>query len=258
MIAAIALAPIAQILILGTYHFADAGRDVVRTKLRDTMSASRQAEIIDLTNRLARFRPTKIAIEATPERAEEINRRLAGYLAGTVNLTANEIDQIGCRLARQCGVSELTPVDSLLNLDFARLMQFLGEKDPSRATKLGGQMQSIGKKFEEWDRQFTVGQLLAIHNSPAYLTQSHRFYVSLADVPPGADILGDWYKRNARIYGNLRRSIQPGDRVLVIYGSAHAPILRDLVQASGDLTLVEASKYLPACPVRPDAFRFVE
>jgi Family of unknown function (DUF5694) len=258
MIAALALTPLAQVLILGTYHFADAGRDGVKTKLRDTLSASRQAEILDLTNRLAQFHPTKIAVEATPERAEELNRHLAGYLGGTVNLTANEIDQLGCRLARLCGVTELTPIDSPLDLDFPRLMQFLGEKDPSRATKLGGQMQSIGRKFEAWDQEFTVSQLLAIHNNPTYFAQSHRFYVSLSDVPPGADILGDWYKRNVRIYGNLRRSIQPGDRVLVIYGSGHAKILRDLVEASGDLTLVEASKYLPRCPVKPDALRFVD
>ncbi|MHA0111104.1 DUF5694 domain-containing protein, partial [Klebsiella pneumoniae] len=87
----------------------------------------------------------------------------------------------------------------------------------------------IGPTLEGWDRSYSVSQILAIHNSPWYIEESHRFYVSLCDasdgkVFPGADMLGDWYKRNARIYGALRRSIRKGDRVLVLYGSGHAKI----------------------------------
>jgi hypothetical protein len=56
----------------------------------------------------------------------------------------------------------------------------------------------------------------------------------------------------------LRNAIQPGDRVLVIYGSGHLNILQKLVQDSGDLELVQASKYLPRCPVSPEELRFLE
>jgi hypothetical protein len=262
MIAALALAPLAQVMILGTYHFADAGRDKVKTQIRDIKSAERQKEIVELVNRIARFRPTRIAIEATPDRADAINQRLAAYRQGTYNLTTNEIDQLGFRLAQQCKVDQLTPIDCHLDLDFDRLMQFLGTTNPSRAQRFGELMQSIGKRLQDWDNDFAVSQLFAIHNSLAYITQSHQFYLSLCDATdgtqfPGADIVGDWYKRNARIYGNLRRCIQPGDRVLVLYGSGHAKILRELVQDSGDLALVEASKYLPPCPVKPDALPFM-
>jgi Family of unknown function (DUF5694) len=263
MIATLALAPLAQVMILGTYHFADAGRDKVKSQIRDMGSAERQKEIVELVNRIARFRPTKIGIEATPNRADAINQNLAAYREGTYHLTTNEIDQIGFRLAKQCNITRLTAIDAQLDLDFDRLMGFFGMTNPTRARRLGTLMQSIGKRFEDWDNEFSVSQLFAIHNNPAYIAQSHQFYLSLCDANdgtefPGADIVGDWYKRNARIYGNLRRSIQPGDRVLVLYGSAHAKILRELVQDSGDLALVEASTYLPPCPLKPEALRFIE
>jgi len=73
MLAVLAFAPLSQVMILGTYHFADAGRDVVKTDLRDPLSATRQKEIAELTRRLESFRPTKIAIEATADQAESIN-----------------------------------------------------------------------------------------------------------------------------------------------------------------------------------------
>lgn len=263
MLAVLALASFAQVLILGTYHFADAGLDADKTQLRDTKSPIRQAEILDVVRRLKAFRPTKIAIEATPDRADEINRRLTAYSEGNYTLSASEIDQLGIRIAKQSGVTKLLPIDSRLNLDFARLMQFLGAHDAGRSGRLGEAMQGVGKKFEDWDKRFSVGQMLAIHNSTTYIRESHRFYVSLCDatdgkLSPGADILGDWYKRNARIYGNLRRNIQKDDRVLVIYGSGHSKILRELVQDSGDLKLVEASNYLPACPVPASEIQFIE
>ena len=262
MLVSLAMLPLAQVMILGTYHFGNPGLDAVKSQIRDTMSAERQTEIEDLVKRLAKFKPTKIAIEATPERADEINKRFASYLGGTYQLTANEVDQVGFRLAKQCGITSLTPIDNQLDLDFGSIFKFVGEHDQDRAHRLDELIQVLGRKFEEWDQRYSVGQILAIHNSPAFVAKSHQFYVSLSDLTdgkvfPGADMLGDWYKRNARIYGNLRRSINPGDRVLVIYGSGHAKILREYVQDSGELELVSASKYLPTCPLQASELGFM-
>jgi hypothetical protein len=53
----------------------------------------------------------------------------------------------------------------------------------------------------------------------------------------GAGLLTDWYKRNIRIHTHLLNIIEPGDRVLVIYGSGHLRISRQNVQADPTLTL---------------------
>lgn len=56
----------AHVLVLGTYHFANPGLDVVRAEVADVMSATKQAELAAVVQALARFRPTKIAVEVEP------------------------------------------------------------------------------------------------------------------------------------------------------------------------------------------------
>ncbi|MGE0554702.1 MAG: DUF5694 domain-containing protein [Gemmatimonadales bacterium] len=58
--------------------------------------------------------------------------------------------------------------------------------------------------------------------------------------------MAKWYERNIRIFANLRRSTEPGDRVLVIFGAGHAPILCELLAADPGLTLVDLLEFLPA------------
>jgi len=54
-----------EILIVGTYHMANPGRDIFNASADDVLSPRRQVEITELLAVLKRFRPTKIAIEST-------------------------------------------------------------------------------------------------------------------------------------------------------------------------------------------------
>src|SRR5262252_9303741 len=57
----------AQVMILGVYHFANPGLDYVKSDLDDHLSEKRQKQIAEVVESLAKFRPTKIAIEDVPE-----------------------------------------------------------------------------------------------------------------------------------------------------------------------------------------------
>ena len=72
--------------------------------------------------------------------------------------------------------------------------------------------------------------------------------VGAGDTYVGADLLAKWYDRNIRIFSDLQRIAQPGDRVLVIFGAGHAAILRELIANDSRLELVEARRYLPGGP----------
>ena len=64
--------PEISVLILGTYHMSNPKLDLVKTDIRDTMGADRQKEIVDLVAKIAKFRPTRIVVEAVPQQTISI------------------------------------------------------------------------------------------------------------------------------------------------------------------------------------------
>lgn len=252
-IAAAAIGPKAKVMFLGTYHMNNPGLDLVKSQIRDTLGADRQREIQDLVARLAKFKPTKIAIELPAD--NKINERYLAYVGGGETLRANEIDQVAFRLGKQLAHSELYPVDYKSDMDFGKLMAFAAKEKQQWFLDLVQSVTGrIGKKMEELDRNFTVPQILAFHNSPAAIRFSHSLYLDMMklnvrDEYPGVDVVADWYRRNMVIFSNIRRLARsPQERILVIFGAGHAKIIRDLISDSNDLELVEPSTVLPTAP----------
>ena len=100
----------AEVLVLGVYHMSNPGHDIFNMQADDVLAPRRQGEIAQLTAALQKFHPTKIAVEADVGN-DRIPKRYADYLAGKYELTRNEIDQIGLRLAKELGYKTVYAVD---------------------------------------------------------------------------------------------------------------------------------------------------
>jgi hypothetical protein len=58
-----------KLLILGTFHFKDAGKDGYKPKFSvNILSEKRQKEVEDLVEQIAKFKPTKIGVEWKKEK----------------------------------------------------------------------------------------------------------------------------------------------------------------------------------------------
>lgn len=241
----------AQVLVLGTYHFANPGLDVVQMEVADVLGDAKQVEIREVADALARFRPTRIAVEHVPAVAGRLDSLYHAYVAGSHTLARDETQQLGFRLAAMLGHAGVFPIDHPGDFPFGPVMAYAQTHDPAFA---GFVQQEIGRIAAESSRQqkeHTVGEILRLANEPAKLAADHGMYLRFArvgagDSQVGADLLAKWYERNIRIFSNLQAIAAPGERVLVIIGSGHAPILRDLVAADPEMVLVEAVDYLPA------------
>jgi hypothetical protein len=99
------------LLILGVPHFPNPGRDTVNVRVADVTTPERQREIAAVVDRLAAFRPTRVAVEWPADAQAELDRRYADYRTGRRVLSANERDQIGLRLAARLGLSCVDAVD---------------------------------------------------------------------------------------------------------------------------------------------------
>ena len=59
-----------QVVVLGTYHFGDPGQDLHNMQVDDVRTPAKQAELAAVAARLAKFQPTKIAVEALSGRPD--------------------------------------------------------------------------------------------------------------------------------------------------------------------------------------------
>lgn len=231
-----------SLMVLGTVHLANNNRDVLRTEVDDVLSPRRQAEIEAVVSALARWRPTRIAVEIKSRDQAALDQRYADYRAGTYALTANEIDQIGLRLAARLGHERVYGVDwndaspgDEAAYDWIEGAEAAGEqarlaelRNPARGQRITDLVQS--RPIHDW---------LAVVNTPEYLLSMHRPYydIALLGTPEGgqgANWVGAWHGRNLKIFGNLvRLANTPGERVLVIYGAGHALLLNRFAEESG-------------------------
>ena len=240
----------AQILVLGTYHFDNPGLDVVKTEVADVLTPTKQAEIKQVIEALARFRPTKIAVEVRADRAARLDSVYAAYRARHHTLSRSEVQQLGFRLAERFGHPRLYPVDHAGEFPFGAVMQYAQERDPAFVQRVQQATAEMAAQKNRHQQQKTVGEILRLENDPARIEQGHALYMEFArvgagDTYVGADLLAKWYERNIRIFSELQRIAQPGDRVVVIFGAGHAAILRELIANDPRLELIEATEYLP-------------
>jgi hypothetical protein len=247
------------LLIVGTPHFGNPGRDIANTRVADVLTPERQREIETVVERLAAFRPTRVAVEWPAEEQARLDQRYADYRAGRHTLTANERDQIGLRLAARLGLPRVDAVDwseaapgPEADYDFVAWANAHGRhadweaylRENQGMADAEGQLM-VCTPVSAWVRRF---------NTPEGRSRMQRPYYTIAGfgdqaANPGAAWVGAWYARNLRILNNLRAiATAPGDRVLAIYGAGHGFLLDQQARESGAFEVVDTLDYLPASP----------
>lgn len=223
----------AKVLILGTFHMSE---------YVGLSSPRRQAEIEELVAILARFRPTKIAVEMVPEDGMFINEKFREYKKGTYQLGMNEIFQVGFRLGVKLQHEQIYPTDWMgeSEMDYKELERWAQENQP--------------KLLEEIFAGFTVPGLTDNKsivdyykelNEPAWLAQLHKMYVNMARIGGNHQYIGMkwlsfWYKRNLIMFANVTHLIESeAERILFIVGGSHATIVTKFLEESGICEIVQ-------------------
>ncbi len=242
--------PKPEILIVGTYHMNNPGRDVHNMKADDVLSDKRQQEMTQLIEVLKKFRPTKIAIEADVD-SDKVPERYKQYLDGKYTLTRNEIDQIGLRLAKELGHQTVYPVDVDGDFPYMRLMNYV--KGKGQFAKFEEISKNAGAEVEKqgaYLQSHTILETLVYMNSEEHVQRDMDLYLQFAKFGEsgdyaGPDLLASWFQRNIRIYRNIAALAEsPKDRVLVIYGAGHLGWLQQDVENDQQMKLRKLSEFV--------------
>lgn len=244
-----------EVMLLGTYHLANNNRDLVNLPIEDILAGKRQQEIERLVDGLARWHPTRIAVEWPHVSQAGLDQRYADYLAGRLKLSANERDQIAFRLAKKLHLNKVEAIDwnneapgAPADYDFidwahrhgkAYRFDLFTKEGQNEANRTASDMH--GQTISQWYRAL---------NDPRMRFKMHQPYFTIASFGsdegnPGAAWVGAWYARNLRILNNLRELISPGERLFVLYGAGHTYLLSRFIEESDAAVLVDPRKFIP-------------
>lgn len=239
----------AEVLVLGTFHMANPGHDIHNMHADDVLAPRRQAEIEQVVAALEKFHPTKIAVEADAG-GDRIPKAYADTLAGTRELTRNEIEQIGFRLAKKLGHKTVYPVDADGDFPWQRLVNYArGSGRSKEFDALNGEIGEMVKAENATLASHTILETLLAMNADEAVAGYVGWYFRIARFGEpgdwaGADLVSDWFRRNMRIYANVLKLVDsPEERVLVVFGAGHLGWLQHDIASNPELRLRKLAEF---------------
>jgi hypothetical protein len=242
-----------QVMVLGVFHFAT-NLDAVKHKEIDVSTPERQQELEDLNVALTRFAPDRIMVEwVAVEDQPWVDSTYAEYVADRFPLRANEVYQIGYRLARSANAGPPQCIDAPGAFLYDTLL--IAAALNGQADLFKNYMDSLVSQAMTDDTlrsEMSISEaLLRMNMEEADVSAQaiNGVYIAprlgpLGDLS-GAEFLGQWYLRNIRMYSNICRSTRAEDeRVLVIVGNGHRPIIEQLLRSDPAWEVVKADGYL--------------
>lgn len=239
-----------QVMMLGVFHFANPGLDLVKSGVIDVMNPPNQAYLEKLTARIAEFRPTDVLIECEPSAQTRFDADYVKYVAGTFEATSNENHQLGFRAAKEAGLSRVTCFDEAdVGWEGEPLMAYIKAHEPNVQKALDATIEALSAREDREQATLSLAQLLLLSNDPARDRENKAFYLATNAVDAGASFVGadaaaSWWHRNFRMYANVQRAATSGRRVLVIAGAGHTAILKDLLAIDSERIAIDVRPLL--------------
>ena len=243
--------PKAKLLLVGTFHFDYPGLDGYKAADKDkidVLSDLRQKEVQELADYIERFKPNKIAIEATDN--WNASEKLRAYKKGAHREQRNERYQLAMRIATDL------KLDTLYAIDATTLDTELKNRYPEFRDSIWGEFNWQGESkidslYRNWrdyesrlEKEQSLLESFKYGNSEESLnyTFSANFSADFVlDGYTGADVMSIyWFNRNLRTVRNIQAmTANEDDRILVLMGAGHIALLKQFFIASPEYEVID-------------------
>jgi hypothetical protein len=240
----------------------------MKGSVTDMKATKKQQELDNLTRRLAKIKADKVFVEWQQSRQPFVDSTYTLYRKNQFTLGNNEVYQVGYRLAKQLNHPRVYCVDAAGEFDYdvaSKYAKAHGQEQILNSAFSGGEPDSVGRLIQartgnapnqlnllfttEKPNETILDKLYRINsdefiraNMDAYLLTAAR--VGGGNNYAGADLAGEFYKRNMRIYTNLLRAVdvQRDKAIVLVIGAGHVSFLKQQLQYS---SLFEVKDVLP-------------
>lgn len=242
-----------EVMLLGTYHMANPGADLVNVDVDSPLHPRRQRELDDVVPSLGSWEPHLVGVEYPVDRNDRLNELLEAFRSGVASYTdpsalpdgveasflENEIVQLGIRLALEVDHDEITAIDHEAHIPAWTSEEAMSGavRDPPPPDLAGFEVPDPRLFADEQARRLkrsTVGEYLAWLNRPEQLRVNHAMLFGSCfthdRIDPAVGTLIRWYERNLRMaYEIVSRFDGSDTRLVLIVGSGHVRILWHLL-----------------------------
>jgi len=236
--------PTAKVMVVGTFHFH-------QTNSPNILDARHQKDVIALVDQLAVFGPNHIGLECTKAEEDGINHEYQEWLSGSHDLTKNERQQVGFRLAKKLDVKTLSCIDAdhppAPNFDGLNGWDAFNEYAKERGEFDGfstwiPKLEAYTKEAQSFMEKASLADIMNWQNGADADHSNGRMLmievtVGVNDRWVGADWLGRFQGRNIRMFAATQKLVSRSDRILILVGNAHKRPLERLFSDSYEFTV---------------------
>lgn len=261
-----------KVYLVGTFHFNASDGDVIKGTKVDMSTPDKQRELDELVSKLQKTQADKVFVEWKQEyRQRFVDSTYALYRKGQREVgnqrdNNNEVVQVGYRLAKKLNRPKVYCADADGVFDYEAAQASAKQHGQEAILKGGFQApvsDSMGLLIEARTKAIKASQAPAPkYSGESILTHFKRMNTEASDRGnmdsyllylnrvgsgtdyAGADLGGDYFKRNVRIYTNLLRAVdvQRDKSIVLIIGQGHLSLLKSILRYN---SLFEVAEVLP-------------
>jgi hypothetical protein len=254
-----------KVYLVGTFHFGGSNSDLHKGTITDMKTPAMQRELDELVGKLAQTWADKVFIEFKLPEQPFVDSTYALYRQGQFKAGNNEVYQLAYRLAKKLNRPRVYCADADGGVfDYPATQSYAkqhGQEQILNESFATNPQDSLGRLITaRMGHRQTLSELMApdktllasfihLNTEAAERAQMDAYLLDLARVGgganyAGADLAGEFFKRNVRIYTNLLRQVdmQHDKAIVLLIGQGHVAFLKDILQYN---SLFEVADVVP-------------
>lgn len=241
-----------QILLIGTFHYANPGLDITKINTFNIMSEKSQKELETISNKITKFGPDKIFVEWKFSKQADLDKFYNKNTDSLIKKSSNEITQLALRTAKKLNHKKLYGIDYHTRFPYDSLMMSMEKANQKDLIKRNTEStEKFKKEHNSRMNNSSLTDLMLYYNEKQTNNDDIQWYLEVAnrtgnpDDFTGSSLVSNWYKRNLYMYSLIQKLTESTDnKIMVLLGAGHAAMLREFIAHDPTFELVELSTVL--------------
>jgi len=256
-----------EVLLIGTFHFANPNLDAVKTIDFDILANQPQIELENIANKVKAFNPDQIFVEWPANEQASLDSLYQMYIKGTFqnyikqkyqhskqfsSFNEDETFQLAFRAGKKAGLNTIYGMDYQMSLPFDTVMKAIETAKQTELMEEINQFMKVSADKANLQRK-TMGltQILLQMNTPEYRANNAGFYLKALNKAGskesfvGAYSVSEWYRRNLYMYSLVQKLTKSTDKkIVILLGAGHVSMIKQFIELENKFKVIELKDIL--------------